>query len=200
MKRIFKSILPYWKSVILIFVFLLLQAYCDLSLPQYTSNIIDTGIQNGGIEHAMPELITSDEFEKAVVFMSDDEEEHFRSVYEKEDDNYRLKVTKNNELDKLDDEFSMAFIMNNQMSAVEESQFKQQMASFMGVDEQIVNNMTTQQLAAQLGIQLETFTRQQEDSDGNMTDITFAGSNSSIDNEKYNMEYQNLQEFVKGLK
>lgn len=59
MKRIFKSILPYWKSVILIFVFLLLQAYCDLSLPQYTSNIIDTGIQNGGIEHAMPELITS---------------------------------------------------------------------------------------------------------------------------------------------
>lgn len=172
MKRIFKSILPYWKSVILIFVFLLLQAYCDLSLPQYTSNIIDSGIQNGGIEHAMPELITSDEFEKAVVFMSDDEEEHFRSVYEKEDDNYRLKVTKNNELDKLDDEFSMAFIMNNQMSAVEESQFKQQMASFMGVDEQIVNNMTTQQLAAQLGIQLETFTRQQEDSDGNMTDVT----------------------------
>lgn len=172
MKRIFKSILPYWKSVILIFVFLLLQAYCDLSLPQYTSNIIDTGIQNGGIEHAMPELITSDEFEKAVVFMSDNEEEHFRSVYEKEDDNYRLKVTKNNELDKLDDEFSMAFIMNNQMSAVEESQFKQQMASFMGVDEQIVNNMTTQQLAAQLGIQLETFTRQQEDSDGNMTDVT----------------------------
>ena len=172
MKRIFKSILPYWKSVILIFVFLLLQAYCDLSLPQYTSNIIDTGIQNGGIEHAMPELITSDEFEKAVVFMSDDEEEHFRSVYEKEDDNYRLKVTKNNELDKLDDEFSMAFIMNNQMSAVEESQFKQQMASFMGVDEQIVNNMTTQQLAAQLGIQLETFTRQQENSDGNMTDVT----------------------------
>ena len=172
MKRIFKSILHYWKSVILIFVFLLLQAYCDLSLPQYTSNIIDTGIQNGGIEHAMPELITSDEFEKAVVFMSDDEEEHFRSVYEKEDDNYRLKVTKNNELDKLDDEFSMAFIMNNQMSAVEESQFKQQMASFMGVDEQIVNNMTTQQLAAQLGIQLETFTRQQEDSDGNMTDVT----------------------------
>ena len=172
MKRIFKSILPYWKSVILIFVFLLLQAYCDLSLPQYTSNIIDTGIQNGGIEHAMPELITSDEFEKAVVFMSDDEEEHFRSVYEKEDDNYRLKVTKNNELDKLDDEFSIAFIMNNQMSAVEESQFKQQMASFMGVDEQIVNNMTTQQLAAQLGIQLETFTRQQEDSDGNMTDVT----------------------------
>ena len=172
MKRIFKSILPYWKSVILIFVFLLLQAYCDLSLPQYTSNIIDTGIQNGGIEHAMPELIKSDEFEKAVVFMSDDEEEHFRSVYEKKDDNYRLKVTKNNELDKLDDELSMAFIMNNQMSAVEESQFKQQMASFMGVDEQIVNNMTTQQLAAQLGIQLETFTRQQEDSDGNMTDVT----------------------------
>lgn len=70
--------------------------------------------------------------------MSDDEEKHFRSVYEKEDDNYRLKVTKNNELDKHVDEFSMAFIMNNQMSAVEESQFKQQMASFMGVESRLL--------------------------------------------------------------
>ena len=172
MSRIFKSIAPYWKSVIFIFVFLLLQAYCDLSLPQYTSNIIDTGIQNGGIEHAMPELITEEEFENAVIFMTDDEEAKLRSVYDKDGDNYRLNVKKSSELDELDDEFSMAFILNNQMSAVEESKFKSQMAAQMGVDEQVMANMTVEQIGAQMGVELTTFTRQEEDSDGNMVDTT----------------------------
>ena len=41
MGRIFKNLVPYWKSVIMILVLLVLQAFCDLSLPQYTSDIID---------------------------------------------------------------------------------------------------------------------------------------------------------------
>ena len=57
MSRIIKNVLPYWKSVILIIVFLIIQAFCDLSLPAYTSDIIDVGIQNGGIEHTVPEKI-----------------------------------------------------------------------------------------------------------------------------------------------
>ena len=44
MSRIIKNVLPYWKSVILIIVFLIIQAFCDLSLPAYTSDIIDVGI------------------------------------------------------------------------------------------------------------------------------------------------------------
>ena len=47
MSRILKSIAPYWKSIIIILLLLVLQANCDLALPQYTSNIIDVGIQNG---------------------------------------------------------------------------------------------------------------------------------------------------------
>ena len=46
MKNIFKNMVPYWKTVVLIFALLVVQAFCDLSLPQYTSDIIDTGIQN----------------------------------------------------------------------------------------------------------------------------------------------------------
>ena len=46
MSRILKSIAPYWKSIIIILLLLVLQANCDLALPQYTSNIIDVGIQN----------------------------------------------------------------------------------------------------------------------------------------------------------
>ena len=69
MSRFFKTLKPYWKSVLLIIALLVLQAYADLSLPQYTSDIIDTGIQNGGVSHCMPQAVTKEEFELAKVFM-----------------------------------------------------------------------------------------------------------------------------------
>ena len=70
MSRILKSIAPYWKSIIIILLLLVLQANCDLALPQYTSNIIDVGIQNGGIGHSIPEKITKDEYDIAKMFMT----------------------------------------------------------------------------------------------------------------------------------
>ncbi|MFR2511510.1 MAG: hypothetical protein ACLS9K_05095 [Lachnospira eligens] len=42
MSRIIKNVLPYWKSIVLVFALLIVQAVCDLSLPAYTSDIIDT--------------------------------------------------------------------------------------------------------------------------------------------------------------
>ena len=42
--QIFRNLKPYWKSVIIIALLLVLQAYCDLSLPDYTSKLIDTGM------------------------------------------------------------------------------------------------------------------------------------------------------------
>ena len=44
MGKIFKNMLPYWKWILVIVAFLAMQAFCDLSLPQYTSDIIDVGI------------------------------------------------------------------------------------------------------------------------------------------------------------
>ena len=43
------------KSVLVIVFLLIVQAYCDLALPQYTSDIVDVGIQQGGITYAAPE-------------------------------------------------------------------------------------------------------------------------------------------------
>ena len=57
--------LPYWKAVIIIIALLFVQAWCDLSLPAYTSDIIDVGIQNNGVEHVVPEKMTADEFDTA---------------------------------------------------------------------------------------------------------------------------------------
>ena len=73
MSKIFKNLLPFWKSVIIILALLLVQAWCDLSLPQYTSDIIDVGIQNSGVEHVLPEAVTKEEFETAKTFMTEDD-------------------------------------------------------------------------------------------------------------------------------
>mgnify|MGYP000364518295 CR=1 FL=1 len=51
MGKIFKNMLPYWKWILVIVAFLVMQAFCDLSLPQYTSDIIDVGIMSSGVEH-----------------------------------------------------------------------------------------------------------------------------------------------------
>ena len=51
MSKIFKNMIPYWKSIVIIIALLFVQAWCDLALPSYTSDIIDVGIQNNGVEH-----------------------------------------------------------------------------------------------------------------------------------------------------
>ena len=60
MSKIFKNMIPYWKSIVIIIALLFVQAWCDLALPSYTSDIIDVGIQNNGVEHIVPEALTAE--------------------------------------------------------------------------------------------------------------------------------------------
>ena len=57
MVRIIKHLCKYWYSVLIVIALLFVQAACDLSLPEYTSRIVNTGIQEGGIEDNTPEAI-----------------------------------------------------------------------------------------------------------------------------------------------
>ena len=92
MSKIFKNMVPYWKSMIIVFALLLVQAWCDLSLPEYTSDIIDVGIQNSGVEHVLPEAVTAEEFESAKLFMTEEEQTSWEQSYEKDGDIYRRTV------------------------------------------------------------------------------------------------------------
>ena len=103
MSKIFKNMLPYWKGLIIVVALLVVQAWCDLSLPAYTSDIIDVGIQNKGVGHVMPEAVTEDEFTLAQLFMADEEKESWENSYEKDGDVYRLTVTDKKQLDELDE-------------------------------------------------------------------------------------------------
>jgi ATP-binding cassette subfamily B multidrug efflux pump len=86
--QIFRNLKPYWKSVIIIALLLVLQAYCDLSLPDYTSKLIDTGIQNYGIEHCSPKQIPEKAYKVIDEFMDDDEKAVWEKYYKDGSDGY----------------------------------------------------------------------------------------------------------------
>ena len=83
MIRIIKHLCKYWYSVLIVIALLFAQAACDLSLPEYTSRIVNTGIQEGGIEDNVPEAMSVDTFNHALLFL---EEEDARVV----EDHYQL--------------------------------------------------------------------------------------------------------------
>ena len=57
MRKIIKYLRPFVWSIIAIFLLLFAQAMADLSLPGYMSNIVNIGIQAGGIENAVPQAV-----------------------------------------------------------------------------------------------------------------------------------------------
>ncbi len=121
MSKIFKNMVPYWKSMIIVFALLLVQAWCDLSLPAYTSDIIDVGIQNSGVEHVLPEAVTAEEFESAKLFMTEEEQTSWEQSYEKDGDIYRRSVNGEEELDELDERLMLPLLMRYQMQTAMES-------------------------------------------------------------------------------
>ena len=120
MKRWLKTLKPYLGAVIIVIALLVVEAICELTLPTYTSKIIDTGIQNSGVEHACPEKITEEDFSYAEIFMTDEEKEKWEGAYIENDGIYELKDLSEKELEQLDDDLSPALIMDYQFSSVDE--------------------------------------------------------------------------------
>lgn len=81
-------IIQYLKSskvaVLLITLLLIVQAFADLSLPRYTSDLVDVGIQQGGIEHASPDEMSADTFNYICMLADEDTEQLIRDSYEQD--------------------------------------------------------------------------------------------------------------------
>lgn len=167
MGKIFKNMIPYWKSVILIFLLLLIQAVCDLSLPEYTSNIIDIGIINSGVEHIIPERITEKEFETAKLLMTEQEQKEWERIYGRTDEYYECNIKDEKELLELDEVFLLPLIMNAQMSAVEESSFRDMVQNQTGMPKEALENLTIEEIGTAMGIELSGFEKKAEDENGN---------------------------------
>ena len=88
MKNLFKYAASYRKAMIAIMLILFVQAYCDLSLPAYTSNIVNVGIQQGGIEDEIPEQIAREEMDKLLLFVSEEDGQKVMDAYEEDTESY----------------------------------------------------------------------------------------------------------------
>ena len=85
MLRLLKYLKRSFLPIIAVLALLILEAYCDLALPQYTSDIVNVGIQQGGIEDIAPTEIRTSEMEKLLLFMEEEDQNTVESHYEIKD-------------------------------------------------------------------------------------------------------------------
>ncbi|MEG1946661.1 MAG: ABC transporter ATP-binding protein [Lachnospiraceae bacterium] len=117
MGKIFKYLSAYKSAVFGIVVLLIVQAYCDLSLPQYMSDIVDVGIQQGGIEHAAPEEMRGETLENLSIFMEQDKIDKVTESYTKQKNGtYKLNIKKEAELEELDKIMGMPMVFMSMMT------------------------------------------------------------------------------------
>lgn len=118
MGKIMKYLGEHKASVFAIFLLLVVQALCDLSLPQYMSDIVDIGIQQGGIAYAVPEKMRADTLEGLCLLLPEQEERKLRGAYQETDDgNYGLIGMEKEELEELEAILGMPMVV---MSSMEE--------------------------------------------------------------------------------
>lgn len=174
MRNIFRNLKKYWYFVLMILVLLFVQAYCDLSLPDYTSKLIDVGISNSGIEHPVPEYLTESGFQEVSVFLSDSEKEDWKAAYhfQENDGYYMLASTEEAEWERLDDEFSRIIAIVYMMTSQQDSALEgvdMTFINFSGMDmtafdptqmspEQLAQLQKIQQTLADMGIDMASDT------------------------------------------
>ena len=170
MKNIFRHIAKYWYAILLIFLLLIVQAYCDLSLPDYTSGLIDTGIANSGIEHPVPEHITAGGFIGVEAFLTEDEKADWDAAYTYDENNGYYTLSSADDWESLDEEFSKAIAVVYMMTSQEGSAAEgMDFSGFADMDvsaidptqmtpEHLAQMQTIQQTLAELGVDIKSET------------------------------------------
>lgn len=172
--------------------------------------MIDTGIQNSGIEHILPEKITKEEYTYSTMFMTEEEQKQFEGAYKLEGDVYVLTIDDEKKLDELDDKLIVPIVMTYNMSNMEESSFKKMVAQTLAENPETeqaaakVDSMTIEDIEKMLNIQLST--KEAEDENGVMktyVDIRpmMAGfiANGSMDSELISSSRQTMEKTIESI-
>ena len=141
MGKILKYLSEHKSIIFAIFLLLIVQAYCDLSLPQYMSDIVDVGIQQSGIEYAVPEKMRQETMENLCLFMSEGDAAKLRESYQKlSDGNLELTLRDKEDLQELEELLGMPMVV---MSSITE-----QTGMDMDALKALINSgqMTTEQI------------------------------------------------------
>ena len=154
MRKLFQFLKPYAPWVLLILCVLVVQAYCDLSLPTYTSNIVNVGIQQSGIDEEIPENISEEEMNRLLLFVSEDDRQDIQDAYEKSSESFdydgevltlKDSVKSDNEkLDALTEEMKLPMMLTagfengSDTTKQMEGQLKEQMSQVPGIEKMSV--------------------------------------------------------------
>lgn len=120
MLKLMKYLKSEIRPILIVVILLFVQAFCDLSLPSYTSNIVNVGIQQGGISHAVPEVIRESEMQGLLMFMTQEEQETVLDQYTLEsalakyattENVYVLRTEKEETLETLENMFTLPMMM-----------------------------------------------------------------------------------------
>ena len=154
MRKLFQFLKPYAPRVLLILCVLVVQAYCDLSLPTYTSNIVNVGIQQSGIDEEIPENISEEEMNRLLLFVSENDRQDIQDAYEKSSESFdydgevltlKDSVKSDNEkLDALTEEMKLPMMLTagfengSDTTKQMEGQLKEQMSQVPGIEKMSV--------------------------------------------------------------
>lgn len=191
--QIIKNLKPYWKSVLIIVLLLIVQAYCDLALPDYTSKLIDTGIQNYGIDHCSPLQIPEKAYTIIKGFMDEDDVTVWEKYYEQSDDGiYHMTDDGKDHIDEIDqacmEPMMMYYYPYTMVDSDEDDQLKQMLAaSGMTLDE------LPPEMWSQMGTQMKQMIDSMRDSMGNdmMMSSAITCTRTCYDSMDYN--YKDIQ-------
>ena len=114
--RVLKYLRGHIPAVALIVLLLVAQSFCELSLPAYTSRIVDTGIQSGGIEYAAPLALTDKTMDGVRLFLSDDDAAAVSAAYTDADGVWTINDTA--QLPELEGIFIRPLVMYARLSEV----------------------------------------------------------------------------------
>lgn len=137
MFKMFRYVKDKWYCIVLILALLFLQAYCDLALPDYTSKIVNVGIQQKGIEDGVPEQIREETMDKLFLFMDQEDQDYVKQQYQLNDGIYVQKEKMDEDTrEELNEIFGIPMLVVSGLSQDgEETQLiKQQMGLPEGTD------------------------------------------------------------------
>lgn len=127
------------KSVAVIILLLILQAYCDLALPQYMSDIVDVGIQQGGIAYAAPEWMRAETYDGLKFFMTEEETAETDQYYQQVSNGiYERTTDRTEDLESLGEIFRMPMTMFSYIQELDAQEIAAAMGEAEGSKQQLL--------------------------------------------------------------
>lgn len=150
MLKMFHYMKERWYYVVMIIVLLFVQAYCDLSLPDYTSKIVNVGIQQKGIEDGVPDTIRKESMEHLLLFLDEEKKAEVEDAYTLKDDVYKRNDVTKEERDELN---SILAIPMMAAGSLEDEEKAAEIKTQMGLPEesdlwQVLEQLPQEQLDA----------------------------------------------------